>query len=65
MRDPARIRQMCALLEQVWSQVPDQRLGQLIENIVPLHTAQGDLYYLEDDEFLGALLRTKRLRGLS
>jgi len=34
MRDPKRIKRICKLIEKKWSLVPDQRLGQFLENYV-------------------------------
>ena len=45
MRDPKRIPRILKLLEKIWLEYPDFRLGQLIENAVP-----SPLYYVEDDE---------------
>lgn len=33
-RDPARIDQVLAVLRKVWTEFPDQRLGQLVVNAV-------------------------------
>lgn len=53
MRDPKRINRILACLEELWNKVPDQRLGQLLDNYF------GDYgsFYLEDD------LLEDRLRG--
>ena len=34
MREKERIKRICEKLEKVWNKVPDQRLGQLLENYV-------------------------------
>ena len=49
MRDPNRIPRVLALLEKVWDEVPDWRLGQLIENIAR-DFGWIDAYYMEDDD---------------
>ena len=51
MRDPERIDRICNLLRDVWKQVPDWRLGQLIFYL----TGQYDCYYLEDNVLEEAL----------
>ena len=33
MRDPRRIKRICEKLCIIWESMPDQRLGQLLENI--------------------------------
>ncbi len=35
MRDPARIKILLAALEKHWNKAPDQRLFQLLENLIP------------------------------
>jgi uncharacterized protein YihD (DUF1040 family) len=47
MRDPNRIDHILNLLKQMWKQVPDWRLGQLLINLTYRNE---DLYYLEDDK---------------
>jgi hypothetical protein len=34
MRDPDRIPELCAVLQQTWSRYPDMRLGQLLVNAI-------------------------------
>jgi len=46
MRDIKRIKRICRLLEDKWSKVPDQRLGQFLANYVFGHHT--DPFYLED-----------------
>ena len=47
MGDPARIPEMIKTLEAVWTQNPDWRLGQLIDN---MSTSVGRVvFYIEDD----------------
>ena len=45
MRDPERIDRVCDLLREVWKQVPDWRLGQLLFNL----TGRYDMFYVEDN----------------
>ena len=49
MRDPNRIPRVLNLLGKVWAEVPDWRLGQLIENIAR-DMGWNDAYYMEDDD---------------
>lgn len=49
MRDPERIDRMIELLRDVWSQVPDWRLTQLVINASDTHHDCGPVFYLEDD----------------
>lgn len=56
MRDPRRIRRILALLEKVWAEVPDWRLGQLIENIAR-DLGWNDAFYMSDDDLEKELRR--------
>lgn len=47
MRDPKRIDRILELIRQEWEKYPDQRLGQLLENMY----GQPVEYYTEDDKF--------------
>ena len=49
MMDPNRIPRVLELLEKAWKEVPDWRLGQLIENIAR-DMGWDDAYYMEDDD---------------
>ena len=52
MRDPNRIDEICNRLKVAWKQVPDMRLGQLLENA-------GVGFYTEDKkaiEFIEAFV---------
>lgn len=51
MRDPNRIDVICDLLRDVWKQVPDWRLGQLLFNV----TGKYDIFYVEDDVMANGL----------
>ena len=57
MRDPERIDRMIELLRDVWSQVPDWRLTQLVINASDTHHDCGPVFYLEDDELERRLQR--------
>ncbi len=52
MRDPNRISRILNLIEKLWKQNPDLRLGQLIIGLTDNDRigAKKDLFYLEDDE---------------
>ena len=56
MRDPNRIPRVLNLLGKVWAEVPDWRLGQLIENIAR-DMGWNDAYYMEDDDLEKELRR--------
>lgn len=49
MRDPNRIYKIMQLLTRGWSETPDWRFGQLIENL-KRYSGKSDLFYMEDDE---------------
>ncbi len=51
MRDPARIGEILGKLEKAWRRVPDQRLGQLLVNIMPDRIQSPAIFYKEDDEW--------------
>lgn len=58
MQDKNRIRPFCQALAELWEQKPELRFGQIV-SLLPRYTkeAGGDLFYLEDDESLGAMRR--------
>ena len=47
MRDLKRIKRICKLLEKLWLEYPDQRLGQLLANYCFGHHT--DIFYQEDE----------------
>jgi len=47
-RDPNRIPKILTLIQTAWEEFPDQRLGQLIVNVVG-NASKTDLFYIEDD----------------
>ena len=54
MRDPNRIHKYCNKLAEIWSQVPDWRLGQLMVNFID--QGGGPLsFYMEDEDFITML----------
>lgn len=62
MRDPKRIDEIVELLREVWKQSPDQRLGQLLDNVgggllpqVYGQTYRSSVRLIEDDKWLSAL----------
>ena len=48
MRNPGRIKIICEKLENIWQQLPDWRLAQLMNNVL----VTKDCFYMEDDEFI-------------
>ena len=51
MRDPKRIPEFLAVIQECWENVPDWRFGQLIENL-KRYIGYTDLFYLEDDKLV-------------
>ena len=45
MRDPNRIPEILAMLQQGWEKVPDWRFGQLVENL-RIYIGVDDLFYM-------------------
>lgn len=56
MRDQNRIPKVLDLLGKVWAEVPDWRLGQLIENIAR-DLGWNDAFYMSDDDLEKELRR--------
>jgi hypothetical protein len=55
MRDPERIDRILEKLGKIWKLVPDQRLGQILENYVFFRGERGDktsvaLFFQEDKD---------------
>lgn len=48
MRYAGRIKIICEKLENIWQELPDWRLSQLMSNVL----ASKDCFYMEDDEFI-------------
>jgi hypothetical protein len=68
VRDPNRIPRILAKLQKLWEAMPDQRLGQLINNILTLQPSayswESDLWHSEDTEWesmIDEYLKTKRI----
>ena len=55
MRDPNRIPEVLATLQQYWEKVPDWRFGQLIENLKK-YIGVEDLFYVEDDQIVEKII---------
>jgi hypothetical protein len=51
------IRKISHLIRRVWLRHPDQRLGQLLSNL--LGPGPQDLFHIEDDEWEKLLTNTK------
>lgn len=49
MRDPARIDRIIELLRQAWHTAPDQRLGQLVDNVLQTIDWFNSTWTIEDD----------------
>jgi hypothetical protein len=50
MKDPNRISKILKLINYVWSNNPDLRLGQIVSNVT--FNWYKDIFYLEDDKFV-------------
>lgn len=56
MRDPKRIKQILAELEEYWTANPDLRLCQIITNVAWSIDDAADIFYVEDNEMLTAFI---------
>lgn len=54
MRDPERIPGICKRLAAVWENVPDQRLGQFLLNLLNEYVSRTgrDPFFPEDEELM-------------
>jgi uncharacterized protein YihD (DUF1040 family) len=52
MRDRSRIPEMVNLLEEIWNENPDLRLGQLIVSAAKPSEPCPQVFYIEDDVML-------------
>lgn len=53
MRDPKRMKRLLKVIGEVWSQYPDLRLGQLLENItIQAGRPNNCLFYIEDGDLM-------------
>lgn len=57
MRDPARIPELCQLLQRAWERSPDARLGQLMINAVRPPQPCPQVFYAEDGRVRRGLQR--------
>jgi hypothetical protein len=57
VRDPARIDRLLGLLRQIWTQVPEWRLGQIICNAVEPKEPSSEIFYTEDERLEKLLAR--------
>lgn len=55
MRDPERIDKVLEKIKQLWKQVPDWRLGQLIVNLSKHSGFGNDAFYIEDDKLIESI----------
>ncbi|MEZ6188115.1 MAG: hypothetical protein R3F62_24290 [Planctomycetota bacterium] len=55
MRDPERIPEILALVQQVWERHPDERLGQLLLNACRGCSGWPDVWSVEDDALVAGL----------
>ena len=61
MRDPNRIKPTLKLVEQIWEQHPDLRLGQLLVNAIRPSDPVPEIFYAEDDKLVEDLRRFAEL----
>lgn len=59
MRNPKRIPEILEAIREVWTEHPDLRLGQLITIAVGYQTVIADVFYIEDNELLLQIRKTK------
>ena len=54
MRDPNRIEESCNRLAEIWHQVPDWRLAQLMMNLISSYhqTHFTSIFHMEDEAFI-------------
>ena len=50
MRDPKRIPEFLAVVQECWEKVPDWRFGQLFE-VIRSVSGKNDLFYIEEKDF--------------
>ena len=51
MRDPNRIEAYCKWLAEIWKELPDWRLGQLMVNFIDCKGSPL-AFYMEDEDFM-------------
>lgn len=59
MRDPKRIESVLDQIREIWEQVPDWRLGQLIVNAVKPGEPCPEVFYIEDTKLEHKLAELK------
>ena len=59
MRAPERIERIIDLLREVWTEVPQWRLTQLVINASDTNHDCGPVFYMEDDELEAKLATLK------
>lgn len=56
MRDPGRIDKYTEKLSEMWKELPDWRLGQLMSNFARQMSYKGcDIFYMEEKQFFSEL----------
>lgn len=61
MRDPARIPDMIELINSIWQENPDLRLGQLIYIAHARSNSRADVFNIEDSSLKQGLLEIKNI----
>ena len=58
MRDPARIKEFCDKLAEVWeTKCPDWRFTQLVENVLRGTDAKNKIpFYIEDEDMMNYIM---------
>ena len=56
MRDTARIKKVLDILNRIWKQNPDLRLGQILIGAAQGKGYNSDIFYVEDEDMMQALL---------
>jgi len=67
MRDPQRISEVMPLLQSVWEECPDLRLGQLLCALSFLANHTADPFHMEEEDLLIGIQKfyEERLRDVS
>ena len=64
MRDPQRIEYILNEIREIWEQVPDWRLGQLLLNAIEPETPCPEVWFIEDTRLLRRLAHlNEQLKG--
>ncbi len=59
MRNPRRIRPILHMIEQLWLENPDRRLGRLLVDVVKPASPCPEIFYVEDCKLM-ALIQQRR-----